>query len=229
MNYIWDYIVEAEKQGIDKKELTFIPAVNYSPYMELSPVVLNSTYVSKNVEVNPYYRFCDIFKELFHPDTAVDEEFRNVLFDMVIHLLAEIDLKQGLNKREYYIRFVMKELEQGLLGMHIQRLISLLDKEEKEIIVNNILKLYQTNEALYLYIDTMKKIFKKSIIYIKAEEKEELLLYVGAKKTETSQQKVQLIQEFFLPIQFHVKIFWDYHFGMIDVDETMRINKIAIY
>lgn len=229
MNYIWDYVIAAKQQGIEKEEITFLPAEDYSPYMELSPELLNSSHVSKEVEVNPYYRFYDMFKDLFHPDAVVDEEFRNVLFDIVIHLLAEIDLMQGMNKREYYTRFVLKDLERGVLGKNIQQSLSLFTEEEKEIIALNILRLYETNKELYLFIDTIKKIFKNSIIYVKSEEKEELLLYVGVKKTQISQQKLQLIQEIFLPIHFHVKLFWNYHFGMIDVDETMKINKIALY
>lgn len=229
MNYIWDYLIAAKKQGIEKGNITFLPAKNYSPYMELSQELLNSSYVNMNVEVNPFYRFYDIFKDLFHPNAVVNEEFRDALFDIVIHLLAEIDLMQGMNKREYYIRFVLKDLEQGVFGKNIKQSLSLFSDEEKEIIALNILRLYQTNEELYFFIDTMKKIFKNSIIYIKSEEKEELLLYVGVKKTRISQQRVQLIQDIFLPIHFQVKFFWNYHFGMIAVDETMIIDKIALY
>lgn len=229
MNYIWDYLIAAKKQGIEKGNITFLPAKNYSPYMELSQELLNSSYVNMNVEVNPFYRFYDIFKDLFHPNAVVNEEFRDALFDIVIHLLAEIDLMQGMSKREYYIRFVLNDLEKGVFGKNIQQSLSQFTEEEKEIIALNILRLYQTNEELYLFTDTIKKIFKNSIIYVKSEEKEELLLYVGMKKTHISQKKVQLIQDIFLPIHFQVKLFWNYHFGMIAVDETMIIDKIALY
>lgn len=197
--------------------------------MELSRELLNSTKANKSVEVNPYYRFYEIFKDLFHPEVIIDEQFRNVFFDLVMHLLADIDLMQGMNKREYYIRFVLKEIEQGAFGKNIQHAFPLFTRDEKEIIALNILRLYQTNEALYLFIDTMKKVFRNSIVYVKSEEQEELLVYVGVKKTEKTEQKVKLIKRIFLPIQFQVKLFWTYHFGIIDVEETMKINQIALY
>lgn len=120
--------------------------------MELSPQLLNSQVIVQHVEVNPYHRYFTIFKDLFHPDHTTDEVFRDALLDITLHFLAEIDRMQGMNKKEYYIRFMLRDIN-----------------------------------------------------------------------------KVQLIQEIFLPIGFHMEVYWQYHFGIIDVEETMKLDRIALY
>lgn len=77
--------------------------------------------------------------------------------------------------------------------------------------------------------DTLKRLFKGCFIYVKSEEQDELLLYIRQKKTEQNEQKVQLIQEIFLPISFHIEVYWQYHFGIIDAEETMKLDRIALY
>lgn len=229
MNYIWDLLIRAEDEGLSKKDIKFILAKTFSPYMELSPKFLNAHFVESVVEVNPYYRYHEIFKNLFHLENDEEEEFREVLFDIVIHFLAEIDRMQGMSKREFFIRFVLREIEAGVFGKSVQDKLQVFTKKEKEIFALNILRLYQTGDEIYLLKDTMKKLFKGCIIYLKSEEVDELLVYIGQKQSESNQLKVQLIQESFLPIGFQMEIYWNNHFGIIDIEETMKIDRIVLY
>lgn len=229
MNYIWDLLIQAEEEGFLTKDIYFHLAKIYSPYMELSPQLLNSQIVEQHVEVNPYYRYFQIFKELFQPDDTTDEAFRDSLLDITLHFLAEIDRMQGLNKKEYYIRFMLRDIEENVFGELVRDKIKSFSKKEQEIIALNMLRLYQTGEELYLIKDTLKNIFRNCFIYVKFEEKDELLLYIHQKKTAENINKVQLIQEIFLPIGFHMEVYWQYHFGIIDVEETMKLDQIALY
>ncbi|WP_342503640.1 iron-dependent peroxidase [Lysinibacillus sp. FSL L8-0126] len=229
MNYIWDLLIQAEEEGFLTKDIYFHLAKIYSPYMELSPQLLNSQEIEQHVEVNPYYRYFDIFKDLFHPDHTTDEAFRDALLDITLHFLAEIDRMQGLNKKEYYIRFMLRDIEANVFGKLVRDKIKSFSKKEQEIIALNMLRLYQTGEALYLIKDTLKNIFRNCFIYVKSEENDELLLYIHQKKTIENINKVQLIQEIFLPIGFQMEVYWQYHFGIIDVEETMKLDRIALY
>lgn len=229
MNYIWDLLIQAEEEGFLTKDIYFHLAKIYSPYMELSPQLLNSQAIEQHVEVNPYYRYFDIFKDLFHPDHTTDEAFRDALLDITLHFLAEIDRMQGLNKKEYYIRFMLRDIEANVFGKLVRDKIKSFSKKEQEIIALNMLRLYQTGEALYLIKDTLKNIFRNCFIYVKSEENDELLLYIHQKKTIENINKVQLIQEIFLPIGFQMEVYWQYHFGIIDVEETMKLDRIALY
>lgn len=229
MNYIWDLVVKAEKQGLSKKDIHFKLADTFSPYMELCLENLNSTTIDQTVEVNPYYRYDEIFKELFSLDNDQDEECRHVLFDLVLHFLADIDRIQGMNKQEYYIQFVLKDIADGSFGESVKEKLSLFPTHEQEIIAGNILRLYRTGEGIYLLKETMRKIFKDCIIYSKYDEKDELLIYIGKRKCKVIESKIEVILQLFLPIRFQTTIYWDHHFGVIDIEQTMKIDKIALY
>ncbi|OXM85383.1 iron-dependent peroxidase [Paenibacillus rigui] len=229
LNYVWDLVIKAEQTGIRKRELYFAPAQVFSPYMELSNETLNAKTVDKLVEINPYYRFYDIFRDLFDSNNKEDKELRQALFDIVIHFVTDMDLLQGMNRREFYIRFMLDDLEAGIFGADVARKIRLLDKKEREIVAGNLLRLYETGEAVYLLKDTMRKLFRHSTIYANCEEKDELLFYVGQPETETARAKLELIKQIFLPVRFHTETYWVEHFGIIDVEETMQLDRIGIY
>lgn len=78
MNYIWDLLIKAENEGSGKQEIQFIPADTYSPYMELSNEMINTQTIDQIVEVNPYYRYYEIFKDLFPPEAQGEEEFKTI-------------------------------------------------------------------------------------------------------------------------------------------------------
>lgn len=229
MNYIWDLLIQAEEEGFLTKDIYFHLANIYSPYMELSPQLLNSQVIEQHVEVNPYHRYFTIFKDLFHPDHTTDEDFRDALLDITLHFLAEIDRMQGMNKKEYYIRFMLRDIKANVFGKLACDKINNFTKKEQEMIALNMLKLYQTGEELQLLKDTLKNIFRNCFIYVKSEERDELLLYIYQKQTIENINKVQLIEEIFLPIGFHMEVYWQYHFGIIDVEETMKLDRIALY
>ncbi|NEW09799.1 iron-dependent peroxidase [Paenibacillus sp. SYP-B3998] len=229
VNYIWDLVIKARNSKMAKRDLYFSPAKVYSPYMELSHETLNATTVEPSVEINPYYRFYDIFRDLFDINNTEEDELRHTLFDILIHFLADMDLQQGMNKREFYIKFVLRDLEAGIFGSHIWEKMKLLNKEEQEVVAGNILSLYETGEAVYLLKDTMRKLFKNSTIYANCEEKDELLFYVGQEETVTARAKLELVKAIFLPVRFHTQTYWEHHFGIIDVEETMRIDRMAMH
>ncbi|GIO01000.1 hypothetical protein J5TS2_16680 [Brevibacillus halotolerans] len=229
MNYIWDLLIKAERSGIEKKRVQFALAKVFSPYMELSLENLNAKEVDQIVEINPYYRFYEIFRDLFDPNIETDVELRNSLFDVLIHFLAEIDLMQGMNKREYYIRFLQQDLETGVFGRSVEDNIHLFTKEEREMIASNLLRLYETGEAVYLLKDTTKKVFTRSTIYANCEEKDELLFYIGQPETPIARAKIELIKDLFLPVRFSTELYWSYHFGIMEVEETMQVDYIALY
>ncbi|WP_409369945.1 iron-dependent peroxidase [Lysinibacillus sp. 38-6] len=229
MNYIWDLLIKAEEQGLAKEDIYFYLAESYSPYMELSLPLLNAQFVEQYVEVNPYYRYFSIFKNLFHPNNETNLAFKEYLFDIVLHFLAEIDRGQGMNKNEFYIRFILSDIDANVFGNTVRDHIHAFSKKEQEIILLNMLRLYQTGEEIYLLKDTLKRLFPGCLIYLKSEEYDELLIYISHKKTLQNEQKVQLVQEIFVPIGYQFEVYWQYHFGIIDTEQTMKLDQIALY
>ncbi len=229
MNYVWDLLIKAGQSGVQKKNIKFKAAESYSPYMELSNEALNFCRIEHEVEINPYYRYFEIFKDMFNINNTEDKEFRDSLFDIAVHFLADIDIMQGMNKNEYYLRFILRDMDNGLFGASVKEKIGLFSKEEKDMLAGNILRLYITGEALYLLKDTVRKIFKSSTIYANYETLDELLFFINYKRNETNEKKLELIKEIFLPVKFRTEVYWKDHFGIIDVDETMKIDSIALY
>ena len=93
MNYLWEAIVRARMEEIPETCIAFQKAKTYSPYMEISCPCMNQADIEKEehvvLEVNPYYRFFDIFKELYKPFIETDllntlddiEDYSRVAFD----------------------------------------------------------------------------------------------------------------------------------------------------
>jgi hypothetical protein len=229
MNYIWDYVINAERNGIPQKKLRFLMAGVYSAYMELSPKMLNLREAEPEMEVNPYYRFYEIFKDFFHPDNQEDLELRNSLFNMIIHFLADIDRRLGMTKTEYRIRFVLADIKEGRLGAKLKRAIREFSLDEQDLIARNVYRLYRTGAMIDLLKDTVGKVFPRSIIYVNYEVKEELLLFLEYEPDEVNLIKLDAILEVFLPLRFRTEIYWDYHFGIIGNAEAMKVDTIALY
>lgn len=229
MNYIWDLVIKAKALGIPKEKIKFSAAETYSPYMELSSAYINSNLIEEKVEVNPYYRFYEIFKDMFSIDNKENLEVRNALFDILIHFLTDMDLRQGMNKKEYYIKFILRDIKNNVLGKIPKENLELFNEVEKEMLASNILRLYITGQSLYLLKDSIRKLFRHSMIYINCEEKDELLFYIGEEKNDEKLAKLEFVKEIFLPIKFNTKTYWKNHFGVIEVKETMAIGNIVIY
>lgn len=103
------------------------------------------------------------------------------------------------------------------------------EKTEQELVLFNILRLYRTGETLYLLKDTMKRLFTNCTIYTKSEGTDEVLLYIGKEKNGIDEAKILFVQTLFLPIGYKLEVYWKNHFGIIDVEETMQIDRIALY
>ena len=67
-----------------------------SPYLEVSFCDLNTQTVEQTVvEVNPFYRFFDIFSEILDINQKGYEKTREIFVDTVFHYLALTDLRMG--------------------------------------------------------------------------------------------------------------------------------------
>jgi hypothetical protein len=229
MNYIWDLVIKANRAGTPMEKLTFAPAKSYSPYMELSNENINFKQVDSEIEINPYYRFYEIFKDLFNINNEADLELRKVLFDITIRFLTELDLRQGMNKTEYYLRFIRRDLGSGCFGPKIRDGFGLLDEFEQNVVTENVYRLLITGEMLPLLRETIRLIFINSTIYANYEAANELLFFIAAERTELNLLKLELIKELFLPLKFVTITYWKDHFGVIGMDETMRVDQIALY
>ncbi|OOM74743.1 hypothetical protein [Clostridium sp. BL-8] len=230
MNYIWEMLLKADKQNIKREDVKFVHAKMSSPYMEISLNDLNLTSLPEDnvIEVNEYYRFYEIFKDLFNINIEESQELREVLLDILLHYLGELDLKMGLCKTEFYKKFLFKDILNSVFGEKLAKDILCFEKEELDVLLNGFITIYRAGISLQLFKEVLRKIFVNSVIYISKERPKDVYIYLDEYQEKKLETKINVIVETFLPINMKPLIFWDKHFGIIGLENTMKINEIVM-
>lgn len=230
MNYLWEILLQAKAQGIGEENIRFSPARSYSPYMELAEEYLNITRLPEpcRVEINPNYRFHKVFKELFHPDVTEFPAMRRGLFQLLLHQLGENDIRAGMTKEEYYKKLLGAAFMKGDYGADNAEAYGLFQGDEREILSEGILTMYREGDSIELFRRVMTALIPSCIVYGNNDDPYELLIYIGRKKNERLEKKVQFVLKQFLPIRYKAELYYEYHFGIIGMEETMHVDEIAI-
>jgi hypothetical protein len=229
MNYVWDLAIMAISKGIDPDTVFYRYGRPFSGYMELNFPDMNEKNVLPEVEINPYYRYYRIFKELFAPDADENEEIIEVLHDLTVHHLQSIDVLMGMNKREYYIHFVIRDMYDGYFGSYIKRNIGVLTREEQKIVANNLLTLHTTAECIHLLKETIRQIFTRAYIFSNAQEKDEIVFFLRTNETKEKMAKIEIIKYLFLPFKCNILVYWDHIFAVLGVPELSKIGESMNY
>nr|WP_303009304.1 hypothetical protein [uncultured Anaerostipes sp.] len=230
MNYAWEAALAADQTGIPREEIRYIPVNNGSPYTEITMEHINSRGLGKkSVEMNPLYRFSKEFSALFDRNLEEYEKARNILFDAVMQYVVQLDLRQGLSKQEYSLRFLLKDLLEGVCGSQAARVAGQYEKEKIRRLLRLVLKLYQCGSSIYLFREVMRCMYPDSLVYASNEAVRQVLVYVGVKETEGDRERLEFLEDMFLPINYQVFLFWEHHFGIMDIHETMVVGEMVLF
>lgn len=230
MNYLWEILLQAKAQGIARKNIRFSLARSYSPYMELAEKYLNITRLPEpcKVEINPNYRFHKVFKELFHPDVEDYSALRKGLLQLLIHQLGENDIRAGMTREEYYKKLLGAAFTRGDYGVGNTERYVLFQGDEREILLEGLLTMYREGDSIELFRHVMTALIPNCIVYGSNDDPYELLIYIGRRKNETLEKKVQFVLKQFLNIRYKAELYYEYHFGIIGMEDTMYVDEIAI-
>ncbi len=230
MNFLWDIALKAQQQGKREEELLFCQAREYSPFYEQAFSYLNETKVEEAViELNLLVRFAEIFQYILAEDNRQYPEFEKYLIDAALHMILHADIYHGVSKRDIYIRKLTQEIENGTYWKRAAEEFKLIPFEKRSRIATLVLNQIQTGASVMTFRRALLVMFPNAVLYqIKADRKK-LLLYLKMDKNKTDERMLQLIEDMFLPVSYHLRVFWKYHFGIIGVDDTMKIDEIAIY
>ncbi len=230
MNFLWDIALKAQMQGRKEEELFFCQAEEYSPFYEQSFSCMNETQVqSGEIELNLLLRFAFIFQEILAQERKEHPQFERYLTDAALHMILYTDLRHGLSKRDIYIRKIRQELEEGIFWKDVAEEFKRLAMEKRNRLAALVLSQMQTGSSLAVFRRGLLVLFPHAVVYQIKNDRKKLLLYLKDNQTENNEKMLQLIQDMFLPIGYELRIFWKYHFGIIGVDDTMKIDEIAIY
>ena len=231
MRELWEIVLEAKKEQIHLKNLRFVHEGKGSAYMELSLPFMNQEELQgeKVIGVNTYCRFYSIFKHMYQPDQKEFLYLRNSLTNLILHLLAENDARRGMTKEEYYKKLLIRDIQSGVFGKEAIQVFAHMEKEEQDKLMSGWLRSYRTGSSLAIFIDMVHSLIDNSIVYHNNDFPEELLVYTSSKTTDELEQRLQFLIELFLDIQYRVEIYYEYHFGIIGMEDTMQIDEIALY
>jgi len=56
-----------------------------------------------------------------------------------------------------------------------------------------------------------------------------LNIFLPQKENEFNLKRIELIKDLFLPINLQAKIYWEYHFVIVGVDETSQLDYCKIF
>ncbi|MDR2889266.1 MAG: hypothetical protein LBV33_05435 [Lachnospiraceae bacterium] len=256
MNYLWELIMQADREEIDQGEVRFINATNASPYQELSMLSINADSLDEvcsdvhangykitrpedfydgyrkglyMVEFNVLYRFFAELGKLVDINLTEMKQTRRIFIDICMHYITRIDLMSGLSKYEYYLWLLREDITVKQFGEKIRTGLALFTAAEKKVIIDNHLKLCRTGNYLRSFKRAVTGIYPRPIIYESLDSADELLVYLGKKETDTERQRIELLIELFLPMRELVYVFYDHHFGIIGVEETMILNEMVLF
>jgi len=229
MKYIWELVVRAKSREIDPTTITFTSAKSFSPYLELSFEDLNDNSLPEVIEMNPYYRFLGVFKDYFDPDYEGDNEIRYELFNLIVHYLAELDTYMGMTRREYEIVLTIDDVERGLYGAEVKENFHLFDLLERKVVAENLLRLFTLNEGVYLFQDTVRKLYKRAMVYGNLTDRDVLLVHLLVEESKVHVKRIKVLEDLFLPYHYEVEIYWIQLFGIVGIDGAMRQEDMVMY
>lgn len=229
MNYVGQIIKKAHKQNYKVENIFFKQGKDVSPWYEQAFPCLNQTKIEEDViEVNAFYRFPEIFNDILHPELMGYDDFKRYMFDLSIHLLAEFDLYKSLTKDDFCLLRIEHEIISGIYGEKYGCCYMRFCKAEQIKVLRCFYELLHTKESLGLFRKALTAIYPDVLLYQIKEEPQKLILYLGLKKTDQEQQKLDFLQDMFLPLEFQPRIFWDKHFGVCSVDATLVMDEIEL-
>lgn len=245
MNQVWEIVLQAGQEEVEQKRLRFIAAKEVSPYRELATELLNLHTVEEGaseekrtkegelpvypIEVNPLYRFAAVFGRILDINVTKLRQSRAAFVDLCLHYTARADLREGMTRREFTLRLLEQDIVNGRFGQAAKERYRLFSAAEKDVLITGLQRLCRTGDGLYLFRQSVSAVYPRAMIYESTDRAGELLVYLGRKKTETERERIKLLMDLFLPMQTEVHLFYEYHFGIIGVDETMVQDQMVLF
>ena len=153
---------------------------------------------------------------------------KEIFVDAVFHYLALTDLRMGMSRKDYYFKFLVEDLESGQFGRKAKAAIQLFSSYEKKYIVLALMDVISSRNYREIFKWLFQEIYQDSIIYKSMDCANELYIYVGSAETQEERKRVQFLLDTFLPIGVRTEVFYQEHFGILEVEETMILDKVLL-
>lgn len=227
-NQIWGPYLAVKRQEEDTAKLYYTVKNNrVSPYLELQADDLYGNRYDGNfskLDVNPYIRFFAVFDSLLTPDDLGYEEFNQALSDILLHYLADLDLKLGMCKQDFYLGFLVQDMEAGAVGS-LDWLKEFTGIEKREI-AKWLLCFYRTGDYVFCLSGAVKKLLPSCEIFVR--EGEEFVFHMREPWNEATEKKLFFFIHMFLPLSASYTVHWIETYGVVGYEETMRLESFVL-
>ena len=228
-NKIWEPYLSLLQQGGDLSRLHYTVKDNpVSPYLELQAESLhgNGNYNDgfAQLDVNPYVRFFRIFDPLLTPDDMGYEEFTKSLSDIFLHYLADLDIKMGMCRHDFYISLIAQDMERGAFGAIED--FAAFTYMEKSAAAGWLLRFYHTGDGLAALSGAVKELLPACEVCIR--EGEEFVFYMRQPRNAADEHKIKYLIHLFLPLACSCTVHWTQTYGVIGYRETMPLEGFVL-
>ena len=161
---------------------------------------------------------------------SVLKKFKKNIENNAINYLQELDFVSGTTVIDVICEKISEDIKKGILGISLKKYFLLLNSEEQQYIalliynekINNVNCMKNFRLGIkYFFID--------SLIYRQRSEKNKIIVYINKPKNRSNIVKIKTLELLFLELGMELKVFWENHFGVVNVDETVKIDEIAVF
>ena len=128
-----------------------------------------------------------------------------------------------------YIRKIRQEMLSGIFGETVREGMEQLKRERQIAVADEFLRVIEMGSSVHSFCHIMKQVFEGCIVYQSRAHPQKLYVYIGRERDEQLQKQWQMLRETFLSLDIEIKEFWAEHFGILGINETMKIDAIAIF
>lgn len=223
MSYIWE--------DYNSKNYYYMPDGKQSYYEEIWKKC------KKNIPVNIYNRFQDVFfpEALIKEKSKIielnnkykhDKKYRDVV-NLILHQLVFFDRIRGITLDEIKMAILYDEINQGYFGNELKDYISELKFCDLYVVLKEYIK---SLESTYTVFDEVLKLLFGKIFIYNERYTQKIMICIEKVRTEYNEKLFFILKFLFANMRLNIEVFWkNEHFGIIDNEETMRIDNLAIY
>ncbi|WP_369712169.1 hypothetical protein AB8B23_07140 [Leptotrichia sp. HSP-342] len=161
---------------------------------------------------------------------SVLKKFKKNIENNAINYLQELDFTSGTTVIDVICEKISEDIKKGTLGINLKRYFSILNREEQGYVV---LLIYNEKingvNCMKNFKLGIKYFFLDSLIYRQKSEKNKIIVYINKPKNKENVAKIKTLELLFLEFGMELKVFWKNHFGVVNVDETVKIDEIAVF
>ena len=104
-----------------------------------------------------------------------------------------------------------------------------IEKSEQERLAALALCQMETGSSLGLFRRALLVLYPDALLYQIKNEGKNLLLYINIRENDREAGRLRFVTDMFLPVGYELRVFFEYHFGIIGVEGTMITDEIALY